>query len=301
MVSGPERKIFLQGVISADVSSLKEGEGCWAALLEPKGKYVAPLEVFDTSSGILITAPVELVDTLVRSFTRFRFRAKITIDNISAHYTVLSLQGPKSDLIAGQAGVELPPANDLSIRKSRDESHVKWAVRMSDTDQPGMWLLTHANTVNPLLATLIDAGAVECGLDVLDVFRIEAGLPAWGRDIDETVIPLEAGQERALSFNKCYPGQEVLSRIHFRGHVNRLLQILELKCPGMPPVGAAIHALGRDVGQLTSVVCVPESGRIKALGYVRRDVLLEGAELSVEWDGGACPCTAIQLPYSTMA
>ena len=95
--------------------------------------------------------------------------------------------------------------------------------------------------------------------------RIEAGVPAWGKELDETVMPAEAGlDETHVSFTKgCYPGQEPIARLHFRGRPNRRLRVLEVE---QASPGEEIVLDGKAVGRVTSAV----PGR--ALGYVRREV-----------------------------
>lgn len=114
--------------------------------------------------------------------------------------------------------------------------------------------------------------------DELELLRIRAGTPAWGKEIDDRVLPAEAGlTERAVSFTKgCYPGQEPIARLHYRGHANRGLRVLELA--DVPEAGAELVYKGKTVGMITSAVHA-EAGAI-ALGYVRREVP-EDAELTV--------------------
>ncbi|HEV3408376.1 MAG TPA: hypothetical protein VG079_06800 [Gaiellaceae bacterium] len=110
------------------------------------------------------------------------------------------------------------------------------------------------------------------GMDELERMRIEAGTPRYGREIDERVLPAEAGLvERAISFTKgCYPGQEPVARLHYRGHVNRALRVLRLDGPELPEPDAEIRHGDRVVGRVTSVARA--DGAIVALGYVRADV-----------------------------
>jgi tRNA-modifying protein YgfZ len=119
----------------------------------------------------------------------------------------------------------------------------------------------------------------EASEDEFERWRIEAGIPRWGREIDDRVLPAEAGlTETHVSFTKgCYPGQEPIARQHYRGKLNRRLRVLDLEGDTAPEVETEIQLDGKTVGRITSAV----PGR--ALGYVRIEVP-DDAELVV---GGA--------------
>jgi folate-binding protein YgfZ len=108
------------------------------------------------------------------------------------------------------------------------------------------------------------------GDDELERARIEAGVPAWGKELDDAILPAEAGlDETHVSFTKgCYPGQEPIARLHYRGHANRGLRVLDVEAA---TPGEEIGFDGRAVGRVTSAV----SGR--ALGYVRAEVPADAA------------------------
>ena len=119
--------------------------------------------------------------------------------------------------------------------------------------------------------------AIDSGLeptldaDALEVLRIEAGVPRWGREIDERVLPAEAGLDAThVSFTKgCYPGQEPVARLHYRGHPNRRLRVLELD--DVPPYDTELLHEGKAVGRVTSAARRPD-GSVVALAYVRVEV-----------------------------
>ena len=113
----------------------------------------------------------------------------------------------------------------------------------------------------------------------LELLRIEASAPRWGAEIDDRILPAEAGLDKThISFSKgCYPGQEPVARLHFRGHPNRGLRVLELN--GMPPEEAELLHEGRPVGRVTSAARRPD-GSVVALAYVRTEVP-EDARLDV--------------------
>jgi len=112
----------------------------------------------------------------------------------------------------------------------------------------------------------------------LELLRIRAGTPAWGKEIDDRILPAEAGlTERAVSFTKgCYPGQEPIARLHYRGHANRGLRVLELT--ELPALDTELVYEGKAVGRITSAA--RDGDRVVALAYVRREVP-QGAELDL--------------------
>jgi tRNA-modifying protein YgfZ len=111
------------------------------------------------------------------------------------------------------------------------------------------------------------------GPDELELARIEAGVPKWGAELDETIVPAEAGLDRThISFTKgCYPGQEPIARLHYRGHANRELRLLEIEAEELPEHSAELRHEGKAVGRVTSAARRPD-GTIGGLGYVRTSV-----------------------------
>lgn len=109
------------------------------------------------------------------------------------------------------------------------------------------------------------------GDEELEARRVAAGVPRWGREIDDRVLPAEAGLEAThISFSKgCYPGQEPVARLHYRGHPNRGLRVLQLD--DVPPYDAELVHDGKVVGRVTSAVRRGD-GSVVALAYVRTEV-----------------------------
>ncbi len=107
--------------------------------------------------------------------------------------------------------------------------------------------------------------------DEVELRRIESGVPRWEREIDDRILPAEAGLDAThVSFSKgCYPGQEPVARLHFRGHPNRGLRVVELA--EVPEYDAALLHDGREVGRVTSAARRAD-GTVVALAYVRTEV-----------------------------
>jgi tRNA-modifying protein YgfZ len=124
----------------------------------------------------------------------------------------------------------------------------------------------------PGAVEVLDSGlAPTIDTDELERRRVEAGVPRWGHELDDRILPAEAGLDVThVDFGKgCYPGQEPIARLHYRGKANRALRVLELA--DVPPYDAELVHDGKVVGRVTSAVRRPD-GSVVALGYVRVEV-----------------------------
>ncbi len=132
----------------------------------------------------------------------------------------------------------------------------------------------------PAVEVLDDPVVPTIGDDELEALRIIAGTPRFGREIDDRVMPAEAGLvERAVSLTKgCFPGQEPIARLHYRGHANRGLRVLAIDGAELPGYDAELLYEGKPVGRVTSAA--RDGDRIVALAYVRVEVP-EDAELDL--------------------
>jgi folate-binding protein YgfZ len=242
-VTGPQACEYLQRLVSNDVAALAPGEACDALLLTPKARIIATLRVLRRSADgfLLLTEPVlgEIVrGQLVRG--RLGTRCEIGL----AEY--------ESYLWLGE-----PPPDGM-------------AVRSPDYGVPAF----------EMIGVPLPSDAPRLDAEELERLRIEAGQPAWGKEIDDRILPAEAGlDEHAISFTKgCYPGQEPVARLHYRGHANRSLRRLRIAAADPPEYDAEILWDGRAVGRVTSAITV--DGAVSALGYVRTEVP-DDAEASV--------------------
>ena len=132
----------------------------------------------------------------------------------------------------------------------------------------------------PAVEVLDAAARADARRGGLEAMRIEAGTPRFGKEIDDRVLPAEAGLvERAVSLTKgCYPGQEPIARLHYRGHANRGLRVLAVEGEELPGPDAELSLGEKVVGRVTSAARA--NGGIVALAYVRAEVPAD-AELAL--------------------
>jgi folate-binding protein YgfZ len=286
-LSGSGAAAFLQGQVTNDVQGLEPGRGCYAAFLTNKGKMLGDLRVLDAGDELLLDTERASLQELFNMIRRFRVGYDVELHKRTLERGLLSLIGPDAPALAG--GVPLGP--EEHAHRASEIAGV--AVRAIRTDVGIDLLVEEAGAVADLEATLRDAGAISVSEAAVECLRVERGRPRYGIDLDDTVIPQEAGlNERAVSFTKgCYVGQETVARLHYRGKPNRSLRGLTLSSPASP--GDELTLGERTVGRLGSVALSPRFGPI-ALALVRREAE-NGATVSVGGEGTTA--TVVALPF----
>lgn len=269
---------FLNGQVTNDVEKLQPSEGCYAAFLTHKGKMLGDLRILRTEDELLLDTERVALQSLFDMIRRFKVGYDVELHKRTIEHGLLGLIGPQARRIAGAAGGgALPPALEHAHAQTAIAGH---RVRLIATARPdGLDVLCDAQSVEPVESALLAAGAEQVGEAAAEIVRIEQGVPRYGVDLDESVIPQEAGlNERAVSFTKgCYVGQETVARLYYRGKPNRALRGLRLDRQAAS--GEKISVGERVVGQLGSVALSPVFGPI-ALALVRREVE-PGTRLSV--------------------
>lgn len=291
---------FLNGQVTNDVEKLAPGEGCYAAFLTHKGKMLGDLRILRTHAELLLDTERVALQSLFDMIRRFKVGFEVELHKRTLESALLSLVGPRAREIAIAAlDAGTPPAE--SLPPSIEHAHVAASVagqpvRLICTARPdGLDVLCAAQSTEAVRSALIEAGAEPVGEAAAEVLRIEQGEPRYGIDLDESVIPQEAGlNERAVSFTKgCYVGQETVARLHYRGKPNRQLRGLLLSEPSAS--GQEIRTGERVLGRIGSVALSPSLGPI-ALALLRREAA-PGDEVEVEVGERTMKAKVESLPF----
>ena len=284
-LTGSEAKEFLQGQVTNDIEALSEGEGCYAAFLDHKGKMQGDLRVLDLGHELWLDCERVALQDLFNMIRRYKLGLDVELHKRTLERGLLSLIGPDARRIAGG---DLPETEHACAGGELGGVPVARVV----TDL-GVDVICTSEGLARVRAALEAAGAVPVSEEAAEVLRVESGRPRYGLDLDQSVIPQEAGlNERAVSFTKgCYVGQETVARLHYRGKPNRHLRGLRLSEPA--PSGAELRLGEKVVGRLGSVVVSPRLGPI-ALALVRREAS-PGDRLTV--DGSAASAAVVELPF----
>jgi aminomethyltransferase len=297
-VTGRDRQAFLQGMLTNDVKGLTPGKGTAAAFLDAHGKVMALLCVYALEDRLLIELPPSLTEKTLERLDHFLISEKAYFEAADAAYVVLSLQGAgASALLARLTGqsLELAQYEHVAVAIAGVPARV---IHRREGGVAGFHCWTEADHGAALWTALVEAGATPAGTQALDTLRVEAGVPWYGRDVDETMIFPETRLEDLVSFTKgCYIGQEVVARVKYRGHVNRALSGLVLEGDHVPTPGARVVAEGKDIGRITSAVRSPALGRPIALGHVRREHFEPGSPVDVEDGGAVVHARVAALPF----
>lgn len=273
-LTGRDRQTWLQGQVSNDVAALQPGQACRAALLDPTAHVLADLTVYALPDALLLAMDPRCLDRVARTLDRHLIMEKVTVADVSSDWLCLSLVGRDLPAVAREGAFPvggLPGAVDVWL--PRAEGMAFWE-------------------------RLVNEGVLPIGEQAWEMRRVEAGIAVWGHELDESVLLPEADLPDIVSYTKgCYVGQEIVARLHARGHANRGLRriLLEDTAP-VPKPGDTFHVPetgdppGQGIGRVTSAVASPlHDDRALALGYVRREHWEEGTPVTVQMvqPGGA--------------
>jgi folate-binding protein YgfZ len=277
-LTGPGAVAAMQGLLTNDVEKPGEGAFLYGALLTPKGMIVVDGWTARQGTVVTYTVPAEGREPALAIFTRSIPPRLARSADLTTEVAVFRLTGPQALAKVQMAGVAVPPGPGRVTVAT--VGAVEWQLaRASDQAPFVLQVTTPSSAVAAVAQRFVAAGILEAGPVALDCARILAGWPRLGAEVDEKTIPQEVRLEElgGVSFTKgCYTGQETVSRLHFRGHVNRHLRGLLFDAEPAADVGSVTHQ-DRDVGRVTSVAWMPElrvtgGGRWIGLAMVRRDM-----------------------------
>jgi tRNA-modifying protein YgfZ len=259
-ITGTDRFRFLNGQITNDLRKASETIAIEACVLNAKGKTNAQIFVSALGESFLVDAEPELRETLRNRLERYVIADDVQIEDVTDQFSlfhVLSEESPTPE-----------PGRIVSVRRFAEPG---WDIRSDAALHDALW--------QQLSSTFgfVDSAAAE-------VMRIEQGIPRWGFELTEEIIPIEANlEQRTVDYEKgCYIGQEVISRIKMSGQTNkRLCGLISFDdVPLQPGIKlAAPSAAGREVGWITSAAHSKRLGKEVALGYVKRGFNNAGTKL----------------------
>lgn len=279
-VDGRDRVDWLHNLVTTDVEVMQEGSAAYSLLLDAKAHVLADFVLVKQAEYFLLYTSTAAHENLFVNLHRAIFREKVTLTDVSEQFGIISVQGL-------QAARCLSQSLDLSISESLHSAlTAQNLIVIPNPRIPNRFdVLAPHGAVPDLNRALAMNGAAPIGLDALNIVRVEAGIPQYGDDFDETTLAPEARLDEFIAPSKgCYPGQETIARIRNLGHVNRLLAQLLISNNELPQRDDKIFADEKEIGDITSAVWSFARNAPLALGYTRREYAVAGTRVQIARD-----------------
>lgn len=294
--TGPDRARYLNAVLTCNVKDLTEGQGCVGLLLNPQGHILAEIRCLALDDRLLAMFHRGVQQRTIETLDKFIIMDDVTLTDESERLGTIALEGPAT-------GPALAELCGVKLDAMREHGHAEVSVsgiscrvmRTAHFGETGAEFLVAREQLAALWTALLRAararGGGPIGYEALNALRLEAGIPWFGYDFDDKVIPHEAGLETShISYTKgCYTGQEIVERVRSRGHTNRRRVRLQFLGMELPPGGTKLFAGEQAAGTVTSAAYSTQLGRVLGMAYVRREFGETGTML--QWSGGEAEVT----------
>ncbi len=282
-VSGSEAEMFLTGLITNDVKTLQENTWMHAAFPNAQGRLLALVKVWKKDGKYYFETEDKTYETVLKNLERFTLAGDFKVRDLSQELTCFSIQGKEIPDFKFQIS---KGENQVLVTDFEDEKLI--VLSCADIGEKGFYVYVSAEKVDLFRNHLQELDVQMVSDKTFEVLRIEAGLPLFGIDMDESTVVPEIGLPDVINYQKgCYIGQEVIARIHFRGHVAKQLTGLVFEDLSEPSaVADGLRGLeikssdDKNAGKTTSVTFSPKLGKVIALAYVRYAYLEEGTDIN---------------------
>jgi aminomethyltransferase len=300
LVSGSEAIMFLNGLITNDMKTLVVNSWMPAIFPNVQGRLLAAVRIIHRDDGFLIDTESATHDKVVSLLDRFTMAGDFRLMDLTGQTASYSVQGKKAAEVVrgmlGEAAANLEPLRAVTAGLAGHKVNVN---RATHTAEDGFDLIVDANDAQQVRDSLIAGGAKAINEEVAETLRIEAGIPRYGIDMDETTVVTETNLDDAVSFTKgCYVGQEIIVRIKHRGHVAKKMTGITLEEKSELENGAQIFsAEDKEIGRITSSTFSPRLDRTIGFAYVKYDFLTPGTDVTIQSNSGKLAGKVTGLPF----
>jgi len=304
--TGPDRVRYLNAVLTNNIRDLQPGQGIPSLLLNPQGHFLAELDTYAMADHLLVVTYAMIRERTNATLDKFIIMDDVVLEDVTEQFGVISIEGPASaQIISRLGGPPLELLSELSHMETQIAGVSCLIVRISPGGISGAEFIAPRESLAKLWQALVDAaranGGGPIGYDALSAIRLEAGIPWFGYDFDETNIPHEAGVENShISYTKgCYTGQEIVERVRSRGHVNRRRVGVAFSGEVIPAAKTPLLAGGAEVGFVTRAAFSYALERPIGMAYIRREHNSVGSKLA--WTGGEAEVIALPIESAAHA
>lgn len=302
-LTGRDRQSFLQGMVTNDVISLQQGQGCYAFMLDATGHVLADMLVLNVGDYLLLDVEPGMATFVAETLEKYLIMEKCRITDVTgetSHYivggtAVATLIPTFGDGLHGEQAWNHREGQNIMTSLFGEISVVAGGFPIA---VPYNHFYLTGETAVAYKDEWINQGAEKISEELWNALRIEAGAPRFGVDIDSRVLAPETGQQhRAINYRKgCYIGQEIVARIDARGHTNRQFAGFWLQDELLPAYNAPVIVDDKEVGRITSAAIGPQTGRPIALGYLRHEHREPGTLVTI----GTQSAIVATLPFANV-
>jgi folate-binding protein YgfZ len=286
-------------LITNDVKALEPGSWMHAAFPNVQGRLVAMVRVLNRADGFLLDMEPVVQDAVLNVISKFTMAGDFHVTDLTQDQTTISVQGSRAaEIIRTVFGASAADVEHNRISEVHWNDGSLGIIRATHTAEDGFDIFISSTGAAALWEALVTAGAQPIGFDALETLRIEAGIPRHGIDLSEANVVLENGIDEAVSYTKgCYLGQEIIARIHWRGHVAKRLFGLVAESGVAIQAGDGVRSMeGKNIGTVTSVAASPQLDRTVALAMIKYDYLQAGTAVTILSNDNEYPAATSELP-----
>ena len=298
---GKETFSFLQTQTTNDVLQIQLGQGQYNAITDRQARLIANFSVHRVKEHeALILVETSQKELLLNHLETYHFREDVEFTALD--YRLLALQGPKSPLILEKVfeNQNLPEKPNDTIQLTLDGNRVD-IIMKSLTGDEGHILCFQNELEDNLIQKLlkISTPPVKVSENAREVLRIEAGIPIFGKDMDQKNILPETGLEHtSVSYNKgCYIGQEVIARIKTYGAPNFALMGLTVEGLDLPPFNGILRLEKKKIGTIKSSVHSVTLNKVISLAYIHKEHRSPDIDLEVTIENKTFKVKTCLLPF----
>jgi aminomethyltransferase len=302
-VTGPDRNAFVQRVTCNDVGALKPGQAQYSALLTDQGTFVDDCLVYRFEDKLMLVVNASNVEKDWNHVVEHKGGANARLRNISDEVALLALQGPNAEMLLSDEKV-----SDINVKGLPYYHFAQGPVggvqcfvsRTGYTGEDGFELYCRAADAEKLWHALASSGsAIPCGIAARDTLRLEAGLPLYGNDIDDTITPFEAGLGFIVKLEKgaSFTGLEALKRQKLQGVRRRLVgfRVTEPRTVARP--GQDVYLDGRTVDVVRSGTVTPTVNAAIGTTYLPTDRAKPGTVIEIDIRGRRVGAEVVAMPF----
>ena len=291
-VSGIDRISYIHGLTTNDIKKLILGQGgCYAAIVNKIGKMSALLKVKAMNDYLIVESDIVNSGVVFDILNKYVVSEDVVTENITDKYFKLEILGANSASI-----IKSVFNSDVSCLKNFDFIETDFVFcRTPYSIVDGFEIIGSIKYYLEIINQLTKNRIPEITFEMIELFRIESGIPKWGVDYDSGFLPMEAGLESiTISYSKgCYIGQEVIQRVKTYGQLPRQLRGLELITENVVKAPASVYSKDKEAGKMSSCIFSPRLGKVVGLATLIKGCNNRGAQVRI---GSEIDAVVIDLP-----